>query len=115
MFLIIHFNEFSKYIVTYTLFLERRKIMFGLKKKSSNTKTIQLVVTDKEVEYGSVIGFFEFRGEIFFRAKGSAGKKISDFTTSFTDAIKEKYPDEFGKILSTEVSALKVIPLKVVE
>ena len=67
--------------------------------------------SEKACTYKEVLGFFSFRGDIFYRVKGSAGKSVKT-GSSFTDFIKEKYPDEFGKCKVSDISALEVMPLE---
>jgi hypothetical protein len=63
------------------------------------------------VAYKDVTGLFEFRGEVYYRErKGSSGKHIAS-NKSFTDKIKELYPDQFMKASSSDISDLLVTPL----
>lgn len=67
--------------------------------------------SSKSCTYKEVLGFFSFRGDIFYRVKGSAGKSVKT-GAAFTDFIKEKYPDEFGKCKVSDISVLEVMPLE---
>lgn len=68
-----------------------------------------------EVTYGDVIGFFKFRDTIYYRAKGVAGRTLDERSLSFTDNIREEYPDEFKDYNAKEISALLVQPLYLVK
>ena len=48
-------------------------------------------------------GFFGFRGDLYYRVKGQAGKNVQTGVT-FTTDVKEKYPDEFGKMTPSKLS-----------
>ncbi len=76
--------------------------------------SIKLKKDENDVEYNKVTGFFEFRGEYYYRAKGVAARHLYDEEKSFTDKIKELYPEEFDSITAKEVSVLKVRPLHAV-
>ena len=73
---------------------------------------IKFKETDNEVNYGKVVGFFTFRGDIFYRAKGVAAKEVKS-GVSFVEFIKDKYPEDFAKAKMSEVSNLTVTLLEV--
>ena len=75
---------------------------------------IKFKETDNEVNYGKVTGFFTFRGDIFYRAKGVAAKEVKS-GISFVEFIKDKYPEDFAKAKMSEVSNLTVTLLEVTE
>ena len=50
---------------------------------------IKFKETDTEVNYGKVTGFFTFRGDIFYRAKGVAAKEVKS-GISFVEFIVTK-------------------------
>lgn len=79
------------------------------------SNSIKLKKDKEEIEYGKVTGFFEFRGEFYYRAKGVAARNLYDEEKSFTDKIKELYPEEFKNIQAKEVSVLKVRPMHVIK
>lgn len=64
----------------------------------------------KAIIYKDILGFFEFRGEIYYRAKGVAGRHLKS-DMPFSAKIKELYPEDFADALSTEISNLEVTPL----
>ena len=85
--------------------------MFG-RKKNKDIK-LRLVFSGKEIPYGSLKeGFFEFRGVLFYRAKGESARLVEDSSKSFTNYIKETYA-EFSEIRPSEVSAIMVNPYTV--
>ena len=87
------------------------KIMFG-RKKNKDIK-LRLVFSGKEIPYGNVKeGFFEFRGVLFYRAKGGSARLVSNSSKSFTNYIKETYT-EYSEIRPSEVSAIMVNPYTV--
>lgn len=62
------------------------------------------------VPYGEASGLFRLPGEndaIFYKSKGAAGKNIFTDQT-FTDYVKEKYPELCGKGTSKEISLISV-------
>lgn len=69
---------------------------------------------DNVVIYKDVTGFFSYREHVFYRAKGSAGKSVTTNQT-FTDFIKSKYPTEFENSKASDISKLKVTPLRVTQ
>lgn len=75
---------------------------------------IKFKETDNEVNYGKAVGFFTFRGDIFYRAKGVAAKEVKS-GISFVEFIKDKYPKDFAKAKMSEVSNLTVTLLEVTE
>ena len=82
--------------------------------ESSEEFCINLESYGESTTYGCVLGFFEFRGEIYYRARGAAGRKVDNNDKSFTDSIKELYPDEFKDYTPAKVCTIKVTPLKVI-
>lgn len=86
---------------------------FGQKKKNS-TKEVKLVgIKTEEKQLGQIeTGFFEFRGEIYVKsAKSGAAKSITNLSKSFTDSIKELYPEEFEEGKPKDISLMKVTEL----
>ena len=75
---------------------------------------IKFKVTNNVINYGKVTGFFAFRGDIFYRAKGVAAKEVKS-GISFVEFIKDKYPKDFTKAKMSEVSNLAVTILEVAE
>ena len=75
---------------------------------------IKFKVTNDIINYGKVVGFFAFRGDIFYRAKGVAAKEVKS-GISFVEFIKDKYPKDFAKAKMSEVSNLAVTILEVAE
>lgn len=71
---------------------------------------------DDVVTYGNVTGFFVFRGELYVKvdAKTSA-RKVSDFSVSFMQDIKNVFPEEFAKATNMVISKLLVQPVSIKE
>ena len=101
------------YIGTETGLMEVRAILPSVNESLKENEIISLTNDGDEVIYKEVTGFFSFRGDKFYRVKGAAGKSIKD-NKSFTDFLKEKYPEEFCKCKVSDISTLKVQPLKVI-
>ena len=77
-----------------------------------NTLNVTLKNGD-EVTYGKCSGFFVFRGDIFYRVKGSAGKSIVT-GEAFAEYIKSKYPEEFQKTTMSAIANIVVQSLNVI-
>ena len=74
---------------------------------------IKLSENVETVPYKDVTGFFNFRGEVYYKAKGSAGKLISDDETSFSNSVKQRFPEEFENFTLQKIGYIEVTPLKV--
>lgn len=72
--------------------------------------SVYLHKTNCEVPYKEVTGFFLYRGVAYYRVKGVAGKSLDD-NKSFTEKIKELYPEEYGEVSAAQVSDIMVVPL----
>lgn len=99
----------------YTVYMTQGKDTITLSSKlpDPGNKTFTLKPAGVTVTYKDAIGFFEFKGDVFYRAKGAAGKNIYT-DESFTDYIKVKH-DEFVDLTSKDISTLTVQPLIVVQ
>ena len=74
--------------------------------------TIELERGENDVIYADVSGFFEFRGEVYYRYNGSPARHIYD-NMKFSEKIKANYPEEFALITSTGLSLINVRPVYV--
>ena len=86
---------------------------FGIPK----VEQYKLVLTPdgEEVTYGNVIGFFKFRDTIYYRTKGTAARTLDEKSLSFTDSIRELYPEEFDNATIKDISYILVQPLRLVD
>ena len=75
--------------------------------------TLKFSSTREQVEYKDVEGFFCFRGVIYFKTKGVAGKCMNDLSTNFSTSVKERFPDEFRDYTLPKIGTIKVTPIKV--
>lgn len=85
--------------------------------RSPKVEEFELVLTPdgEEVTYGNVIGFFKFRDTVYYRAKGTAGRTLDETSLSFTDSIRELYPEEFENASIRDISNMLVQPLRLVD
>ena len=74
---------------------------------------VKLVVDGEEVPYKEVVGFFSFRGEVYYKVKGGAGKLLSDGETNFTNDVRDRFPEEFDNYTMPKMGNIMVKPLKV--
>lgn len=88
--------------------------MFRFNKKDSGF-IVKLNIAGSVMKYCEVTGFFEFRGEVYYRAKGVSARNLYDVDKSFTEKIKELYPEEFCNVKAVDISNLLVQPLKAVK
>lgn len=113
---IAHMNYNSHYVVLSNDVNrnERNKIAISSLLGENIEKPDYVMSLKKEenvVKYKDVCGFFSFRNVVFYRAKGVAGKCITDDMT-FTEKIKSLFPDEFQNVTATQISNLLVQTLK---
>ena len=88
--------------------------MFG-KRKVKPDFTVNFIKATTQIEYSKITGFFEFRGQLYYRAKGVAARNINDLNKSFTDNIRELYPDEFVNSTMKDIGLIMVTPVKVIK
>ena len=74
---------------------------------------IRLSENEGTVPYKDVTGFFNFRGEIYYKANKGAGKLIHGDETSFSNSVKERFPEEFENFTLQKIGYIEVTPLKV--
>ena len=75
---------------------------------------IELKETGEEVAYKDVTGFFSFKGEIYHKSKGAAGKHVRNTELTFSDSIKERFPEDFGNYTGPKIGTIIVKPLEAV-
>ena len=81
------------------------------------TPGIHVVVLKEDGEpvmYKDAVGFFDFRGDLFYKAKGAAGYNLIT-GKPFMQVITEKYPEEFGTVTTKAIGALYVFPFSAAE
>lgn len=83
-------------------------MFFFSKKKPVADFQVNLKKTGNKVTYGEVVGYFEFRNEIYYKVKGSSGRNVKDLEKPFTAKIKELYPDEFKDYLAKDIRSIIV-------
>ena len=84
------------------------------KEDSMPDYVIELRETGEEVAYKDVTGFFSFAGEIYHKSKGAAGKHVRNTELTFSDSVKERFPEDFGKYTGPKIGTIPVQPLEVV-
>ena len=101
----------SNSVVAY-VYEDDDSITISPKPRKNTDVTLNLEASSAPVLYKEAVGLFSFREDTFYRSKGSAGRSLKE-DKSFSDFLKEKYPEEFANMKATEISSVKVIPLTV--
>lgn len=99
----------SKSVVAY---VEEADDQIVISAKSTNGITVQLEEVPTRVSYKEAVGFFSFRGDLFYRSKGAAGKSIKG-DINFSEFVKTNYPEEFKSAISSDISNIQVVQLVV--
>ena len=74
---------------------------------------IRLSAKKEEVSYKNVSGLFCFRGEVYYKPNGGAGKSLTANDVAFGNSIKERFPEEFENCTLQAIGAVMVQPLDV--
>ena len=90
--------------------LDKKKESCDVLFSNDNIVPITLHRGKHAIIYKDILGFFEFRGEIYYRAKGVAGRHLKS-DMPFSAKIKELYPEDYKDALASEISNIEVTPL----